>query len=150
MIILGPPGTEGAMLEFPSRTWREGMRKKLTGDASTSIALGTTDKSDYTFQKRGQPVWEIHTGMFPPRWPWKSLRVEHSYLQNWRGRGRASLYLMPNTWRPFQFVDGIHSLKRKQLVFASISREPVLLFPFTPNNPRSAEYGTDDLGQGFQ
>ena len=72
MIILGPPGTEGAMPEFPSRTWREGMRKKLTGDASTGIALGTTDKLDYTFQREdsqsGKSTLEcsLHVGLGNP------------------------------------------------------------------------------------
>lgn len=47
-----------------------------------------------TLQNRGQPVWEIHAGMFPPGWLWKSLRVEHFYLQNDEGAwgGQAHIW----------------------------------------------------------
>lgn len=48
--------------------------------------METGDKQDDTFQKTGQPIWEIHAGISLPGWPWKSLMVEHSYLQKVEGQ----------------------------------------------------------------
>lgn len=65
----------------------------INSHVSASTVMETGDKQDDTFQKRGQPVWEIHAGVSLPGWPWKSLTVEHSYLQNVEGAKGGRAYI---------------------------------------------------------